>query len=194
MVGRSQGIATIGDPDEATLGPAMLACTLAQRRFVLGKLHGLSAKAAAKEAGYRDNPGNSNQIEVAASKLTHDPKVMAAISEMARGLGIVEGIPTAIRAFIDVASDPTKEAKDRNTAAKELCDRFGFAATSKHEMNVTHVDLTSDEAVKKLERLSKVFKFDPQKVVDSVTIDAEFEEVKAVPEEPGDETTIEGIL
>lgn len=190
---KPQGIVKTGDPDEGSLGPAMLVCTPAMRRFVLGRLHGLNARAAAVAAGYVDNPNNPNQVEVQANTLKYHPKVMAAVSEMARSLGIVEGIPTALRAFIDIAGDPTKEAKDRNTAAKELCDRFGFSARTEHNINVAHIDMTNDDALKKLEMFSKKFSLDPVKVIDSVTVDAEFEEVKA-PEEPGDETSIDSLL
>lgn len=176
MVVETQGIAKIGNPDEDTLGPAMLALKPAQRRFVLGKLSGLKNLEAIRDAGYK---GSDTTLAPQASKMTHDPRIMAAIREVSNSLGVVEGIPTALRALIDIAGDVTREAKDRNTASKELLDRFGFSAKTEHNVTVATMNLTPEAVAAQLAQFAEKFGHDPVKVIDSVSVvEGEFEDVK----------------
>src|SRR5262249_34343613 len=70
-------------PDEGTLGPAMLALTEKQRRFVLELRAGPkgygSQNRAARAAGYI---GDADTLKVTASRVTHSPAVQAALKEI----------------------------------------------------------------------------------------------------------------
>jgi hypothetical protein len=78
----SKGKASVPDPDEETLGPAMRALTPAQRRFAMAAVMFPLAKdwQIAKAAGYSDFSHGS--LRVNAHRLFHDEKVLAAIKEL----------------------------------------------------------------------------------------------------------------
>lgn len=178
------------------MGPAMQKLTEKQRRFVIAwiQLGGKNQTRAAMSAGYNFDPKNTISIENVASQLAHNPRIQEAMLELARqgvqGKGAVIGMET----LIEIASNPAAEKKDRIAASNSLLSRAGISEKTEHRVAVTHQDITSDEAIKKLADLSKKFGLDPAKVIGSVVIDADFEEVKNPGEEPGDETTIAGIL
>lgn len=176
------------------MGPAMQKLTEKQRRFVMAwiQLGGKNQTRAAMSAGYNFDPNKTNSIEVIASTLAHNPKIQEAMLELARAGIQGKGSVIAMETLLEIASNPAAEKKDRIAASNSILSRAGISEKTEHKVAVTHQDITSDQAIKKLEDFSKKYGLDPAKVIESVTIDAEFEEVKD--EEPGDETTIEGIL
>jgi hypothetical protein len=74
---------TVPDPEVDGLGPAMLACNPAQRRFALAAVMYPLAKdwQIAKAAGYPDRSHGS--LRVAAHRCFHSERVLAAIRECA---------------------------------------------------------------------------------------------------------------
>lgn len=197
MVGntRSDNLISVDLPSEADLGPAMQKLTEKQRRFVMAwiQLGGKNQTRAAMSAGYNFDPNNTNSIEVIASNLAHNPRVQEAMLELARAGIQGKGAVVAMETLLEIASNPAAEKKDRIAASNSILSRAGIGEKTEHKVAVTHEDITDRQALKKLEDFSKKFGLDPVKVIDSVTIEADFEEVRE-PEEPGDETTIEGIL
>lgn len=183
MAGKTHGIPTVPDPDESTLGPAMLALPESQRRFVVCYSQGMSSKASAIAAGYSYNPEKPNGLEVAAHRLSHDSRISEALLELAKAAMAGRGAAVAINTLIEIAGDPTAEKKDRRGASDSLLDRLGISVITEHKVAVTHENLTPGDTIKRLEYLSEKFGFDPAKVVDSVMVDAEYEEVKSEPDD-----------
>src|ERR1700761_7445016 len=77
------GEATVPDPDVSGLGPAMMACNPAERRFAIAAVMYPLAKdwQIAKAAGYSDR--SHNALRVTAYRLFHSERVLAAIRECA---------------------------------------------------------------------------------------------------------------
>lgn len=80
---QTEGTATVPDPEERGLGPAMLALTLPQRRFAIAAVMYPLAKdwQIAKAAGYADK--SNGYLRKAACVMFHDEKILAAIRECA---------------------------------------------------------------------------------------------------------------
>lgn len=78
-----RGEATVPDPEESGLGAAMLACSPAERRFAIAAVMYPLAKdwQIAKAAGYSDR--SHGALRVAAHRLFHSERVLAAIRECA---------------------------------------------------------------------------------------------------------------
>jgi len=81
--GKTEGIPTVPDPDEASLGPAMRVLTAPQRRFAMAAVMFPFAKdwQIAKAAGYSDR--SHGALRVSAHRNYHDDRVLAAIRECA---------------------------------------------------------------------------------------------------------------
>jgi phage terminase small subunit len=79
----TEGTATVPDPEESGLGPAMRALNPSQRRFAMAAVMYPLAKdwQIAKAAGYSDR--SHGALRVTAHRLFHDEKVLAAIRECA---------------------------------------------------------------------------------------------------------------
>lgn len=132
----------IEDPDVEDLGPSMLALTPIQRRFVIAYTQSASANAteAARLAGYSDH---LEAAKVAAHRLMHNEKVVAAIKEWTEKAVYGRGAYIGIQALIEIAAD--REHRDRFKAADSLADRTGFARQTQHQVRVEHAD-TRDTA------------------------------------------------
>ncbi len=191
---RSDDLISVDLPSEADMGPAMQKLTDKQRRFVFAwvALGGKNQTRAAMSAGYNFDPNKTIGIENVASALAHNPRVQEAMLELARRGIQGKGAMIAMETLLEIASNPAAEKKDRIAASNSILSRAGISEKTEHKVAVTHEDITDKQAIKKLEDFSKKYGLDPVKVIDSVVIEADFKEV--VDEEPGDETTIEGIL
>lgn len=180
------GTATIEDPDEDSLGPAMLALTKAQRRFVMAMVFlGGTQRGCYLAAGYADTPHNKNAAEVSAYRLTYHPKVQAAMLEVGINLLGAARIPAA-KFLIDTIKNDAVEMKDRLKATEMVMNRTGMHATSEHKVAVTHKDETSEQVLKEIAQFSKTLDIDPKKLLGRNVLEAEFTEV--------DETGIEDLL
>lgn len=165
----------IPDISEQGLGPAMLALSPMQRKFVLAMVEfGGSNKRCAIAAGYSD-PG-TNAIDVQAYALAHNPKVQEAIREVGqKTLG--GGVIAAAKFLLDTIENPQAEMKDRLKATEMILNRTGLHATSEHKVAVTHKDETSEEMIKQIELMSKRLGIDAQKLLGGIVTDADFTDV-----------------
>ena len=124
-------------PPDDDLGPAMLALPEQRRRFVIAYTQSVSGNAteAARLAGYSDS---SEGAKVAAHRLLHDERIVAAIQEWTERAVFGRGAYIGIQALIEIAADP--EHRDRFKAADSLADRTGFARQTNHQVRVENAD------------------------------------------------------
>jgi hypothetical protein len=187
---------TIPIPPERDLGPCMRALTDLQRAFVVatftqGKR---DATQAARSAGYQ---GDRNVLGVTAHRLTHNPKIVAAMKEEGeRRMDMLGSIA------IEKLGDILENSVDHKTTLKAIdmtLGRVGFHQRSE-SLVTTRTEHSSLEKIEKLVRLAKAMGLNPETLVgrfapkeetdgnvsvgnsDSVVddpdvIDAEFEEV-----------------
>ncbi len=169
------GIPTIEDPDEEGLGPAMLALTKAQRRFVMAMVYlGGSQRGCYIAAGYAHNPDNKNATQVSAHQLAHHPKVQEAMLEVGVNMMGALRIPT-VKFLHDTLKNDGLEIKDRIKVAQMVLDRTGMQATQK--IDVTHKNETGEQMMKEIATMAKSLGVDPKKLLGGGVIEAEFEEV-----------------
>lgn len=124
-------------PDE--FGPAMLALTELQRRFVLEWFAGdcRDAAGAARKAGVSDA---SEGCKVYASRALRHPKITAAIREVA---GREFGALSALAIMGLKRSVRSGKHRERQAAADSILDRSGFGRTSVQDIRVEQVDRRS---------------------------------------------------
>ena len=126
----------IEDLDEATLGPAMLRCTLMQRRFVMANLilGGKNMRRAAMMAGYS---GNEATLAVTGFRTAHIQYVQDAIREEAQKRMSAASIE-AVSTVMDIAGgNITAPPSVRLAASLALMDRTGLHAKTEHSVTVT---------------------------------------------------------
>jgi len=122
--------------DESAYGPAMRALSPKFRAFVHAKVQqGLSNRRAAQVAGY--SATNDNVLDQSAYRLSHDPRIIAAIHEETKKLMHSEGA-NSIRVVVSIRDDLTADAPVRLKAALALMDRSGFNAVSEQRVSVEH--------------------------------------------------------
>lgn len=154
-------------------GPAMLDLTEPQRMFVLhyANTGGQNAAEAARRAGY----GNSSESQaVAASKMLRQPRILAALREVA-DRRLKSGAILAASALVEIASDPLH--KERFKAANELLNRAGLVVEG-----VSRVIVEDHRTVAEIERrvvdLAVRVGIDPAKLLgQSQVIEGDFEEL-----------------
>lgn len=177
-----EGVGTIQDPDIQGLGPAMLALTPRQRRFVVGVMlfGGLNHTKAAVASSDTVYASNSTARAIAYG-LAHNPKILEAIRE--EGLKMLAGSSVmAIHTVLDIANDPTAEKKDRLKAVGMILNRVGMSEMTEHKVAVVHTDRTSGEMIKRIELLSKNLGLDSKKLLGNIS-EAEYVEVPSVAED-----------
>jgi hypothetical protein len=121
----------IADPPVEELGPAMLALTPMQRRFVVGWIgsEGKDAARAARAAGYADT---GEAAKVIASRMLRNPKITKAIHEEAgRRLTAL-----SIYAVFALERNMRGNAKARQVAADSILDRTGFPRRVEKDVKV----------------------------------------------------------
>jgi phage terminase small subunit len=144
--------------DDSQLGPAMQACTLQQRKFVLALFEqkpgygALAAAARAAEYGNRDGTSTAKAMANIAQRLVNNPNVVAAIAETAKKQ-LRSDAPAAVQTVREVMNDPMH--KDRLKAASMILQRIDPVET-KHSVEVTHKIDHDAEAVAQLRMLKSL--------------------------------------
>jgi phage terminase small subunit len=172
------GTPTVPDPEEASLGPAMLALSPAKRRFALAAVMYPLAKdwQIAKAAGYSDR--SHGALRVTAHRLFHDEAVLAAIKECAdkeiRGSAML-GIATIKKiARHDMHKDQLK-------AAQTLVGLAGFTIDQNINLKQTIKDESGNAIMTEIKQLAAKLGVPLQVLLGpkaAEPIDAEFSEVK----------------
>ena len=136
------------------LGPAMLALTDKQRRFVLAYVEFPQATgtALAQMAGYKQKEGSRIWAKTA-SKMLRDPGIIAAIHEVLSKTYRGRGAAIAQDVMLSIAKD-SKHPKQL-AAALALADRGGFAAAFEQKVTVEHRDQTSEAILDRIQGLAK---------------------------------------
>lgn len=124
-------------------GPAMAALNERQRRFVrsfieLGRNGTQDHSLAAREAGY--SAESEGALRVTAHRLSHDPRIQAAILEVSRKEVNLAAAVIATPVTISIALNEELSAKDRLRACEMLFNRGGMPAQTEHKVTVEHVD------------------------------------------------------
>ncbi len=178
MTNPTSGVAVVPDPEEPGLGPAMRALNPAQRRFALAAVMFPLAKdwQIAKAAGYSDRSHGS--LRVAAHRLFHDDKVLAAIRECA-DKEVRSGLMLGLATIKKIARSDFH--KDQFKAANTLAGLNGFAVAQNINVNQTVTDHSGQAIMARIKALAEKHGLDPQKLLgrrEAEPIDAEFVEVK----------------
>jgi hypothetical protein len=178
----------IAIPDAEDLGPAMQACNIGERAWVIAKIEtGESNKECARLAGY--SAASDEGLKAAGYAIAHRQRVQDALLEMSRKLMRTEGAKS-IKTLVAIRDEKANKPEIRLKASVELLDRAGMNAVSESHLTVTHqlsdaqmdqrilalaseLGLTEDVARKML-----ISPADLQKNADA--IDADFEEVATV--------------
>ena len=156
-VNKLRGMEPIDLLPEEGLGPAMRALDDRRRRFVMAAITYPTAKdwQIAKAAGYSDR--SYGGLRVAAHRLFHDEKVLAAIrEEAARKLRSSAFLGAAVLAEIA----RTKGHPDQLKAATALLNRIGFHEKTEQVVNVNHRDMTGEAMVARIEKLAAALGLD----------------------------------
>lgn len=176
---------SIALPDEGAWGPAMKVLPSDRMRaFVIALLEqgGKNRKLAYMKAGYS---GNDGTCEVNAYKLSHDPRIQAAIREEALNRMGSAGI-AAVSYLVELieSDEATVKTTHRLRAAEMVMNRIGLHALTEHKVVVEHT-LSEQEKIEKAVRLAKEMGMDPKELLGRIgieydpdeTIDVEFEDV-----------------
>ncbi len=159
-------------------GPAMLDLTEPQRQFVLHYLAngGINSAEAARRAGYGNNPDSQ---AVAASKMLRQPRILAALREVA-DQRLRSGAVLAASALVEIAGDPLH--KERFKAANELLNRAGLVVEG-----ISRVIVEDHRTVEELERrivsMAERLGIDPARLLgQSTVIEGDFTELESAVE------------
>lgn len=126
--------------------------------------------------------GNDNSRSVAVHRLMHNPKVLAAIKEVAeqeiKGIAFV-----AAAALREIVSDPGH--KDRLRAIDMTLNRAGLIVVQEHKVTHETKDPSIEAVVARIRALATDMQIDPRPLllgagVPQDVIDAEFEEVPSM--------------
>ena len=168
-------------PVEPHMGPAMQALTENQRAFVVAMLEtgARDATRCATIAGFGNTEGARWQ---AGHRLSHNPKVLAAIREEA-DKRLRSGAILGASVLVEIASNPLH--KDQFKAGVELLNRSGLLVETQHRVIVEDDRRDSKEIEAAIIALAKRLGVDPVKLlgvrseaaVKADAIDGEFEEV-----------------
>lgn len=177
-MGDTIGIATVPDPEIGGLGPAMLACNPAQRRFAVAAVMFPLAKdwQIAKAAGYADRSHGS--LRVTAHRLFHDERVLAAIRECADKevrSGAMLGIATIKKI---VRSDGHR---DQFKAAALMAGLNRFTVDQNVNINQNVTDNSGKAIMERIRALANKHGLPIQALLGATSapvVDAEFSEVK----------------
>lgn len=165
------------------LGKAMRAINPKQRAFVRAFVltGGSNATRACAMSGYGDTEGSRRAT---AWRLTHDPKILAAIKEAADSM-LRANILIGSQVLVEIAQNP--HHKDRFKAAQALLDRGGLIVAAQHNVNLNITEETpNSQIIDRIKVLSSQLGLDPSvllgreasKSLPPPSIDAEFEEVE----------------
>lgn len=128
----------------------MMALTEKRRRFVWALMTNPEANQAdwAREAGFSDV---AEGCKVRACECLQNPKVRAAIQEVARSTLHGIGPALAVAGLINIAKKP--DHKDYAKAVEMILNRTGFG--EKQQIEVVHRDLTGDALMERVRLLAE---------------------------------------
>lgn len=172
---KASGTALIEQPDEESLGPAMLACIPDERRFVVALVEtGGNWTNAAALAGY-------GAARHAATRLKSRPRVLEAIREHAES-ELRAGVIIATSALLEIASDPM--SKQRFAASKEILDRAQVLLVETQHRVVVENRQTTKELIDFITKTALANGLDPKTLLgQNAVIDAEYVEVIRNPQD-----------
>lgn len=169
---------------EPNFGPAMLALTNMQQRFVLAMLEigDGNYSEAYRAAGYSDS--SQEVVKANAHKVAHYPAVQAAMHE--EGQKRLNGVmPMALAKLVEFVQGSrningvvdTIPHKEQLKALEMVLNRVGMQATTKHEMVVEH--RSNAEQIEKVKEMAAKLGLDPKQLLGQagIVVDAEFTEV-----------------
>jgi len=164
-------------PPLRDLGPAMRALNERQQKFViaLAEYGDDNHTRAAKLAGYTDN----DNLRSSAWRLASDPRVQAALHEVA--IGRLHGAKIlAVSKLIEFINHP--DPKIAHKATETLMSRVGLHAVSEHNVKTQDVSRTDEAMIARIIQLGTRLNLDPNKLlgvagVKGEVIDGEFKEV-----------------
>lgn len=171
-----RGEATVPDPDEGSLGAAMLACNAAERRFAIAAVMYPLAKdfQIAKAAGY--SQFSHGALRVTAHRLFHSERVLAAIRECAdkevRSSGML-----AIATIKKIVRNDAH--RDQFKAAQWLAGMNGQVVAQNINVNQTVTDATEKGIEERIRRaLEKLENLGQGKFLSLPVVEGEFSEVE----------------
>jgi hypothetical protein len=173
-----RGTATVPDPEEGSLGTAMRACNVAERRFAIAAVMYPLAKdwQIAKAAGYSDR--SHGALRVTAHRLFHSEKVLAAIRECA-DKEVRSGAMLGIATIKKIVRNDLH--RDQFKAAALLAGLNRFTVDQNIKVDHTHRDESGTAIMERISALSKKLGVDATKLLGPASpavVDAEFSEVK----------------
>lgn len=150
---QATALISIPDPEEENLGPAMRACTMLERRYVIALCetgahdHTRALEMAGSGCTTRDSLRNT------AMQMWRRPRVQEAMKEESwkrmNGFGLM-----AVSNVIDLARS-SRDEKVRLKANLELMNRTGMNVIQKIDVRHTDVSKTDDELVRRMVDLVK---------------------------------------
>lgn len=171
----------ISRPSEVVIeehGPAMLALTEPQRSFVLHYCDtgGINAGEAARRAGYGNNKDSQT---VTASRMLRQPRILAALREVA-DRRLKAGAIMAASAIVEIAGDALH--RDRFKAATELLNRAGLVVEGVSRV-IVEDHRTPEEIERRIRDLAERLGIDANKILgQSMVIDGDVTDLDCVVE------------
>lgn len=170
-------------PPEETLGPKMKALNERQRTYVCAlAVFGNDQTRAYAFAYPKVTKGSA---AVGGCRLANSNAVKEAIDEYYSDIFFTVGRAVAIRTLVEAASPASNlSMKERIKASKEILDRIpGYGSKSEQNIKVTH-EASTEELIAIIKENAPLIGLDASKLLeDKGIIDAEFEEVPAIPDE-----------
>lgn len=176
------------------LGPKMLELTDRQQAFVLAMIEtGGNKTRSAINAGFGGE--NYNAAASYGHKLARDPKIIAAMQELAEQW-LMAGAIKAAGTLIELLDNP--DPKVRFKASVEALNRAGLQVETKHMIKIEHTDKTTTELLDFIKTAAIEQNLDPrlllgQAGIDPTILDAEYTEVTADSPAVEPASTLEGL-
>lgn len=156
--------------DDRHYGPAMAALTDLQRKYVLAMATNPFATPTewARVAGYSQHSAGSRK---AGHDCSHNPKIEAAVFEVAQSILQTEGPMLAAAGLLVIARDKSHPKHLR--ALETLANRVGLHETTEHTVKVEHRDLTGDAMLSRIKALAAKHGMDPERLIGSNVVSHE---------------------
>lgn len=172
MAARVKSLPILPPPPEE-YGPAMQAINDRQQRFAIAFWQTDNSSDAARLAGYEDN--GTGALKVTAHRLSHNPKIIAAVKELAEAHLSVDGVKLGARVIMEIAVNP--QHPKQFDAAKLLLGIGGISAAVEHKHDIK-IEVSDREKVERLLALADVLGMTREQVLGFVDLDpAEYQEV-----------------
>ena len=135
--------------DERYMTPALMALRPHRRRFVMAMARNPTGTHSdwAREAGYSDH---ADGIRVRGHEAYHDPKVQAAVAEIAKLTLGIDGPLLAVHAVLNMIRDG--KHPQHSKAVEMVLNRTGMG--EKQQIEVVHRDLTGDALLERIRILA----------------------------------------